>query len=40
MHPESRFPGHVIPLSEVVRMANDCISPLDLVRDWPALRAQ
>jgi hypothetical protein len=38
MHPESRFPGHVIPPSEVLRMANDCISPLDLVRDWPALR--
>jgi hypothetical protein len=37
MHPESRFPGHVIPPSEVLRMANDCISPLDLVRDWPAL---
>ena len=40
MHPESRFPGHVIPPSEVLRMANDCISPLDLVRDWPALRGQ
>ena len=40
MHPESRFPGHVIPPSEVLRMANDCISPLDLVRDWPALSGQ
>jgi hypothetical protein len=40
MHPESRFPGHVIPLSEVIRMANDCISPLDLVRDWPELRGR
>jgi hypothetical protein len=40
MRPESRFPGHVIPLAEVVRMANDCISPLDLVRDWPALRGR
>ena len=40
MHPESRFPGHVIPPSEVLRMANDCISPLDLVRDWPALRGR
>jgi hypothetical protein len=37
MHPESRFPGHTIPPSEVLRMINDCISPLDLVRDWPAL---
>jgi hypothetical protein len=40
IHPESRFPGHVIPPSEVLRMANDCISPLDLVRDWPALRGR
>ena len=40
MHPESRFPGHVIPPSEILRMANDCISPLDLVRDWPALRGR
>lgn len=35
LHPESRFPGHTIPPSEVLRMVNDCISPLDLVRDWP-----
>lgn len=34
LHPESRFPGHTIPPSEVLRMVNDCISPLDLVRDW------
>jgi hypothetical protein len=38
LHPESRFPGHTIPPSEVLRMANDCISPIDLVRDWPLLR--
>src|SRR5262245_548416 len=37
LHPESRFPGHTIPPSEVLRMVNDCISPLDLVRDWPEL---
>lgn len=40
LHPESRFPGHVIPPSEVLRMVNDCISPLDLVRDWPLLRGE
>ena len=34
LHPESRFPGHTIPPAEVLRMVNDCISPLDLVRDW------
>ena len=37
LHPESRFPGHTIPPSEVLRMVNDCISPLDLVRDLPDL---
>lgn len=37
LHPESRFPGHTIPPSEVLRMVNDCISPLDLVRDLPEL---
>jgi hypothetical protein len=26
-----------MPPSEVLRIANDCISPLDLVRDWPML---
>ena len=35
LHPESRFPGHTIPPYEVLRIVNDCISPLDLVRDWP-----
>ena len=40
LHPESRFPGHVIPPSEVLRMVNDCVSPLDLVRDWPLLRGE
>ena len=40
LHPESRFPGYTIPLSEVLRMSNDCISPFDLVRDWQALRSR
>jgi len=35
LHPDSRFPGHRIPPEELLRMANDCISPVDLVRDWP-----
>jgi hypothetical protein len=38
LHPESRFPGQTIPSSELLRIANDCISPVDLVRDWPLLR--
>ena len=37
LHPESRIPGHRIPTSEILRMLNDCISPVDLVRDWPLL---
>jgi hypothetical protein len=37
LHPESRIPGHRIPTSEVLRMLNDCVSPVDLVRDWPLL---
>jgi hypothetical protein len=37
LHPESRIPGHRIPASEILRMLNDCISPVDLVRDWPLL---
>ena len=40
LHPESRFPGHSIPPTEVLRMMNDCISPLDLVRDWPLMRGR
>jgi hypothetical protein len=35
LHPESRIPGYAIPPREALRMANDCISPVDLVRDWP-----
>src|SRR5215211_530582 len=40
LHAESGFPGHRIPPSEMLRMANDCISPVDLVRDWPLLRGR
>ena len=38
LHPEVRFPGMPIPYSEDLRMANDCISPVDLVRDWDLIR--
>jgi hypothetical protein len=37
LHPESRFPGHTITRSEALRIANDCLSPVDLVRDWTLL---
>jgi hypothetical protein len=37
LHPESRFPGYTMPPAELLRIANDCISPVDLVRDWPML---
>jgi hypothetical protein len=38
LHPEVRFPHVPIPLSEDLRMANDCLSPVDLVRDWDLIR--
>jgi hypothetical protein len=38
LHPEIRFPHVPIPLSENLRMANDCVSPVDLVRDWDMIR--
>ena len=38
LHPEVRFPHMPIPYSEELRMANDCISPVDLVRDWDLIR--
>jgi hypothetical protein len=38
LHPEIRFPHVPIPLSEDLRMANDCLSPVDLVRDWDLIR--
>ena len=40
LHPESRFPGHTSPPAELLRIGNDCISPVDLVRDWPLLRGR
>jgi hypothetical protein len=40
LHPESRFPGYTMPPEEVLRIANDCISPVDLFRDWPMLTGQ
>ena len=37
LHPESRSHEYEFPPSEALRILNDCISPLDLVRDWPLL---
>ena len=34
LHPEIRFPSAAIPVSEGVRIANDCLSPVDLIRDF------
>jgi hypothetical protein len=34
LHPEIRFPNAAIPASEGVRIANDCLSPVDLIRDF------
>jgi hypothetical protein len=36
LHPESH--RQVVPLRDVVRMTNDCLSPFDLSRDWEHLR--
>jgi hypothetical protein len=38
LHPEVRFPLVPISYAEDLRMANDCISPVDLVRDWDLIR--
>ena len=38
LHPEIRFPHMSIPLSEDLRMVNDCLSPVDFVRDWDLIR--
>jgi len=38
LHPESNAPNVGIPLSESIRMANDCVSPVDLVRDYELIR--
>jgi hypothetical protein len=37
LHPESRSHEYELPPAEAIRMLNDCISPLDLVRDWPLI---
>jgi hypothetical protein len=34
LHPEIRFPHQTISVSEDLRIANDCLSPVDLVRDF------
>ena len=38
LNPEIRFPHASIPYSEQLRIANDCLSPVDLVRDWDLIR--
>ncbi len=38
LHPEIRYPLMPVPLSEDLRMVNDCLSPVDLVRDWDLIR--
>jgi hypothetical protein len=38
LHPEVRYPQMPVPLSEDLRMVNDCLSPVDLVRDWDLIR--
>jgi hypothetical protein len=35
-HPESRLPGYTIPVRVAVRMANNCVSPVDLLRSFPS----
>ena len=36
-HPESRLPGYSLPYADALRMINNCVSPVDLLRDLPAL---
>lgn len=38
LHPETGAPHQEIPLSESLRMANDCVSPVDFVRDYELIR--
>jgi hypothetical protein len=38
LHPEEALPRAPVPRSEGVRMVNDCLSPVDLVRDWDLIR--
>ena len=35
-HPESRLPGYTIPTRVALRMANNCVSPVDLLRGFPS----
>ena len=36
-HPESRLPGYSLPYRDALRMINNCVSPVDLLRDVPDL---
>ena len=36
-HPESRLPGYTLPYGVALRMINNCVSPVDLLGDLPAL---
>jgi hypothetical protein len=36
-HPESRIPGYTFPYGVALRIANRCLSPVNLLRDVPAL---
>jgi hypothetical protein len=36
-HPESRVPGYTLPYGAALRMINNCVSPVDLLDDLPAL---
>ena len=37
-HPESRLPGYTLPYGVALRMINNCVSPVDLLRDVPGLQ--
>jgi Flp pilus assembly pilin Flp len=32
-HPDSRIPGYTLPYGTALRMINNCVSPVDLLRD-------
>jgi hypothetical protein len=36
-HPESRLPGYSLPYGDALGMINNCVSPVDLLRDVPVL---
>jgi hypothetical protein len=38
LHPEETLPRAPVPRSEGLRIVNDCLSPVDLVRDWDLIR--